>query len=211
MIMALQVTPDIALDDKGRIVSTSPRGRKAGSSKPEKPTPDPDANAIPSHERAIAPSYTHARMVELILQYPHWTHAEYARYFGRKVSWFASVVASDGFQAAVDPVRESIPDPFITATMQERMRGLAIHAVEVLQDKLAADEVQDFTVLKALEVGAKSLGMGAAALPTSSTPPEDKGVEALADRLVTALNRAKGRSRNDSEVIDISPSPIKVS
>ncbi len=49
------------------------------------------------------------------------------------------------------------------------MRGITILAMDRLQGKLEQPAVSDTTVLKAMELGAKSLGLGNNAPPPSAT------------------------------------------
>lgn len=145
--------------------------------------------------------YSHEAMVELMVAHPDWTHAEFAAAFGRKPSWFASVLASEGFQQALDPHRHRIADPSLTATLDERMRALALQSLSVLQTKLEGKEVLDLTVLKAVEIGTKALGMGQAqALPAPTAAPV--GVDSLAERLVSALERQR-RNIPAADVVDV--------
>ena len=167
-------------------------------------TGGPAVEVTESAPAEVAPPgtpYSHEAMVELMIRHPDWTHGEFAAAFGRKPSWFASVLASEGFQAALDPHRHRIADPSLTATMDERMRALALQSLTVLQTKLEGKEVLDLTVLKAVEIGTKALGMGQAqALPAPTAAPV--GVDSLADRLVQALERQR-KNIPAADVVDV--------
>lgn len=108
----------------------------------------------------MIPAYTHEGMIRLIIDNPTWTHKQFAAHYGRPASWFASVLATDEFQLALDPHRHEITDPSITATMEERLRALALRSMSVLQHKMESGKVADFTVIKAMENSTKALGMG---------------------------------------------------
>lgn len=145
-------------------------------------------------------AYTPEAMIEVLIAHPDWALAQYAREFGRSKGWMASVLASEAFQQTMAPHKNQILNPAITATMEERVRALAIRSMDVLQEKLDSKEVSDLVVLKATELGIKGLGMGQAKeLPRDSAP--SLGVEALADRLVSVLNK----QRENSRVIDVTP------
>lgn len=138
-------------------------------------------------------AYSHEAMVELIIANPTWTHAQLAAAFGKTAGWFAAVLASDSFQRALDPRRHEVADPATTATMEERMRALALRGMDVLQKKLDSPEASDFVVLKAAELGIKGLGLGQPKL--EETPQSAGGVDAIADRLLKALEKQRNNVR----------------
>lgn len=164
--------------------------------------------SVPVAQAAPAASpYSHDAMIQLMIAHPDWTQEQFAKAFGRRPSWFASVLASDDFQRALDPHRHLIADPSLTATLDERMRALALQSLSVLHTKLEGKEVLDLTVLKAVEIGAKALGMGqAAALPAPVAAPV--GVESLAERLVSALEKQRRNSPlRAADVVDVHSRP----
>lgn len=105
-------------------------------------------------------AYSHDAMIDVILANPRIKHAELAATFGYSVGWISRVIGSDAFQAKLATRKNEIVDPFITATIEERLRGLAIQSLEVVSEKLAAAPTLDGG-LKALELATKSLGFGA--------------------------------------------------
>lgn len=138
-------------------------------------------------------SYSHAAMLEVIIANPTWTHKQYGQAFGKNAGWFAAVLASESFQRAMDSCREAIVDPSITATMDERLRALAMRGLQVLQEKLDSPLVSDLIVMKAAEIGIKGLGLGQA-VPVESSAPVMIGAEAVADRIMLAMASAKSRT-----------------
>ena len=82
-------------------------------------------------------------------------------------------------------------------------RALVTRSLEILQDKLSAPSsvVPDGLALKAAELGAKALGLGANQVPVAIAVPADH-LDKLADRLV-ALQR---RAVNKGDVIDVEAS-----
>ena len=151
----------------------------------------------------IAQPFTNDLLVQYILAHPGQSHAAYAAAFGRTQSWFASVLATDSFQRTLDPYREQIADPAITASLEERFRGLTMRSLQVLQEKLDGKEVSDFIVVKAAEIGVKALGMGA--VPTVAVVQQQAvGAEAVAEKLMRAMAEAKARanaSATDATVV----------
>ena len=145
--------------------------------------------------------YTHTAMVELMLARPDYTHAMLCAHFGRPSSWLASILASESFQQALDPVRHLVVDPALTATLHERYKALAIRTSNVMMDKLDSKEVTDFMVLKSGEIAMKALGMGTKteAQPAAATPAP--ATDTLAERLMAALDR-RDSARTVNEVED---------
>jgi stress-induced morphogen len=145
-------------------------------------------------------------MVDLMIANPDWNHAELAAYFGRSPGFMAAVLASDAFQQVLEPRRHEVVDPTLAATLDERFRALAIRSATVLQHKLEASDVNDLTVLKALEVGAKALGMGLKKpqedLPQLAAP--QTGAQAIADKIMQAM-----QARKNAEAVDVEAKEIK--
>lgn len=157
--------------------------------KPSTPTVEPQPQPAAT---ALALPYSHAAMVELMVENPGWTTKKLAAHFGKGSAWFAAVLASDGFQLELDKRRGEVLNPAFTATMEERFRALALRSLDVLQDKLDSKDVSDNIVLRAAEIGVKALGMGQVA-PPPVTP--SGSVESLADRLVAAFERQRNNVR----------------
>jgi hypothetical protein len=144
-------------------------------------------------------TYTPQRMVTLIIENPNFTHAQYGQHFGRTAGWFAAILANVVFQEELAKRASEVSDPTLTASMEERLRGLAMRSLTVLQRKLDSNEVADFTVLKAAEIGIKGLGLGN---PQQQTVPTQAGsVDALAERLVAALERQRSNVKTVDMVI----------
>lgn len=168
----------------------------------DSPLPSVEKTPVPPITTAVAVLYTHTAMIELMIAHPEYTHAQFAKAFGRQPQWFASVLASKSFQEVLEPRRDEIADPGLAATLEERMRALAMQSLEVLQGKLNGPNVQDATILKALEIGTKSLGMGQAQPLLPLTPVQAVGPDAVAERLWAAMGKAKKHAQND-QAIDV--------
>lgn len=149
-------------------------------------------------------AYTPDALVQYIIANPGLTHAQYAAYFGRKPSWFASVLVSAAFQEAVAPHREEIGDPYITASLEERFRGLAMHSLLVIGQKLDGKEVSDGLALEAAKLSTKALGMGTATALLVAPPSQGAmttGAEAVAERIMKAMAAQKAAAKAD--VVDV--------
>jgi hypothetical protein len=99
-------------------------------------------------------------MIDVIIAQPTITQNQLASQFGRTPGWISRIMGSDAFQAALAKRKEEIVDPFLTATVEERFRGLAIQSLDVLSEKLAATSNTDLA-LKSLDISVKALGFGA--------------------------------------------------
>lgn len=169
---------------------------------PSPATPDPTTNCAVAVGSSVP--YSHQSMVELMLAHPEYSHAMFANHFGRAPSWMASVLASDSFQQALEPVRHLVVDPTLTASMEERFRALALRSVTVLQDRLNSSGVSDLVVLKAAEIGVKALGMGQRPVEVAPPPPAQATLS-VAEKILAAmdeLDRKRTIADNSSDVID---------
>lgn len=115
-----------------------------------------------SHGRIIATRYTHEAMIDVVIAQPGIKQNELAKMFDRSVPWISRIIGSDAFQAALAKRREEITDPFLIATVEERMKGLALQSLDIISEKLDLSKNADLA-LKALDISAKSLGFGARA------------------------------------------------
>lgn len=142
--------------------------------------------------------YTHEGMADLILENPWISQNQLAAHFGYSPAWVSTIITSDAFQAILASRRAELVDPELRLTLEERFRALTAQSLRVLQEKLArpADQVSDQLVLRAAELGAKSLGIGAHAPPPPPPNPAEY-LPAIADRLM----RLQGRPRAP-EVVD---------
>lgn len=152
---------------------------------------------------SIVPIYTPQAMVQLMVDHPDWGHKELAEAFGRQPSWTSAVLASDAFQQALDTRRHEVADPSLSATMEERFKGLAIRAATVLQEKLNSQGVSDLVVLKAAELGIKALGMGNKQPDHPQLPSPTNSSESVAEKLLAAMD-ARDRARTiDVETVEV--------
>lgn len=112
--------------------------------------------------RLQAVRYTHEAMIDVILANPSIKQNELAKTFDRSVPWISRIIGSDAFQAALAKRREEITDPFLVATIEERMKGIAFQSLDIIAEKLALTQNSDLA-LKSLDISVKALGFGARA------------------------------------------------
>ena len=149
------------------------------------------------------PPYSPGLMVQLMIDNPNWSHAQLAQFFGRLPSWTSAVLASDAFQTALDSRRHEVADPSLSATMEERFRGLAIRAAIVLQEKLNTTGVNDLTVLKAAELGIKALGLGQKQPEAPQLPGPQNASQTVAEKLLAAMEARDQARTVDVETVEV--------
>lgn len=146
--------------------------------------------------------YTHEGMADLILENPWISQNQLAAHFGYSPAWISTIITSDAFQALLAARRQELVDPELRLTLEERFRALTTQSLKVLQEKLArpADQVSDQLVLRAAELGAKSLGIGAHAPPPPPPNPAEY-LPAVAERLLRLQGRQVPQSVEDATVV----------
>jgi hypothetical protein len=152
--------------------------------------------------------YTPETMIDLMVQHPDWSHSLLAASFGRQPSWTSAVLASDAFQQALDSRRHEVADPLLSATLDERFRGLAIRAATVLQEKLNSSAVSDLVVLKAAELGIKALGMGQKQPEAPQLPGPQNSSQSVAEKLLAAMD-ARDSERDRQRTVDVEVVEVK--
>lgn len=191
----------------------------AGAKKSSKAAPKGMAKAAGGSEAVFKPDearqaempYSHEALIGVAVANPGWSPLKLAQFFGQTPGWLSSVVASDEFQLTLDPVRKQVKQTFLTATLEERFRGLTLRSMEVLQERLDNPNVQDATVLKAAELGIKALGLGKPA-DEEANKPKVNALDKLAQMLeanlaakggnMIAPRAGQGGLDQDDEVID---------
>lgn len=157
----------------------------------------------PTMGRLDKVKYTHMDMIDYILANPAAPLKELAARYGYTVPWISNVMASDAWKAAMHARRAEMVDPVLVATITERFEGMTRQSLERLQEKLAAPNVSDNVVLKALELGAKGLGIGGNAPPPP--PPAADHLAQLANRLIALQSGI--RQGVSHEIIDVEAVP----
>lgn len=144
--------------------------------------------------------YSHQDMIDYIIANPKVTQNQLAARYGYSVGWVSNVMASDAWQSAMAARRAEIVDPALVATVEERFKGITLLSLARLQQKLEAPQVSDNVVLKAVELGAKAIGVGGNA---PAAPPPGDHLAALANRLIDLQSRVR------SQVVDVSASVVE--
>jgi hypothetical protein len=104
-------------------------------------------------------SYSHDAMIDLIIQEPTVTTAELGKLFNYSSAWVARVVASDAFQARLAERKEVLVDPHVAQSLNERLRGVAIHAIDLVGEKLQSEQSASYA-MDALGIASVAMGMG---------------------------------------------------
>jgi hypothetical protein len=102
-------------------------------------------------------TYTHDAMVDLILQDPTVTPSELAALFGYSAGWIQRVVSSDSFQSRIAERKAALIDPIIARSLNERLRTMAIQSVDIINDKLAAEQSASYAI-DALGLATQAMG-----------------------------------------------------
>lgn len=139
--------------------------------------------------------YTHADMIDFIIANPGVSQGQLALRYGYTQSWVSLVMSSDAWKSAMAARREEVVDPALLATINERFTAMTQRSLERLMEKLDAPQVSDNVVLRAVELGAKALGVGGNAPPP---PPSQDHLAVLAQRLIALQNgvRNQGETYN---------------
>lgn len=104
--------------------------------------------------------YSHDAMIDQIISNPSVSEIELGEMFGYSKQWVSRLMCSDAFQARLALRREEIVDPKLTATLEERIRGVAFASLKVIQDNLEANPTIG-NALKAAELTLKGMNYGA--------------------------------------------------
>jgi hypothetical protein len=127
-------------------------------------------------------------MISYMLVNPGCRLKDISAYIGKPVGWIAVVQASEEWKIAFRGRRSEVTDRVVEQSVRERLEGITVMGLERLKEKLEAEEVEDRTVLRAVEIGIKGMGIG--------EEVRDSGVDhlaKLANRLVELQGKAQGR------------------
>ena len=134
-------------------------------------------------------NYSHVDMIDFIIANPGCRLKDIAARYGYTAAWSCNVQASDAWKVAMAARRAEIVDPTLVATVTERFEGIAILSLERLKEKLEKPAVSDNVVLKAVELGAKALGIGGNANPPP--PAQADHLAQLANRLIDLQSKIR--------------------
>lgn len=157
--------------------------------------PPPKGTSVARREAGLPQTlgrvrYSHEAMAEMLIADPTISQNQIAAYFGRTPTWISIVINSDAFQSYYAARKAELVDPELVATIRERFQALTVRSLQVLQEKLQrpADQIPDNLVLKAVELGAKGLGVGGNAPPPPPPNPAEY-LPAIAERLMRLQGR----------------------
>jgi len=109
-------------------------------------------------QRITTVGYTHEAMIDLIIAEPTVQTRELAEVFGYSPGWISRILASDAFQARLAERKSQLIDPVVAATLDERLRGVAIHSITLIQEKLTAEESASYAI-DALGLATTAMGI----------------------------------------------------
>jgi hypothetical protein len=104
--------------------------------------------------------YTQDAMIDLVIANPAISQNEIAKHFGYTAAWVSRIFSSDAFQARLAERKDEIVNPALTASVEDRIKGLAMQSLEILESKLALTQNPDLAV-KCFELSTKAAGYGA--------------------------------------------------
>jgi hypothetical protein len=104
--------------------------------------------------------YTHDAMIDQIIANPGVSEIELGELFGYSKQWVSRLMCSDAFQARLALRKEEIIDPKLTASVEERLRGVALTSLRIIQENLEANPNMG-NAMKAAELTLKSSAYGA--------------------------------------------------
>ena len=135
-------------------------------------------------------TYSPDDLVQCFIDNPTLSLGEIAKLYGKTTGWVWACIASEGFQLALDPRRSEIHNPSITLTFKERFQTVALHALEVLNKKLESPKVDDATVLGAIGVSVKALGINGKDNEKQAAPLQQRSISDLASSMEGTAERA---------------------
>lgn len=166
----------------------------------------PPSSHAPTMGRLDKVKYSHLDMIDFIIANPGCALKDLAARYGYTVPWISNVMASDAWKSAMAKRRSELVDPILIATVEERFEGMTRLSLERLQEKLSAPQVSDQIVLKAVELGAKALGIGGNAAPPP--PPPTDHLAQLAQRLISLQSQVRQGVLQHVEVVENDPAPL---
>ena len=171
----------------------------------------PELDEVTQSRGPLKVSYSHDKMIDLIISKPRVTNNELAALFGYTPAWISQITSSDAFRERLAERRLQVVDPELKAaldvwfpTTQESLQHLVDKSLEILKTRLAEPKVPDSVALKALELGAKGLSIGGfgSKQPEVVEKPAEDTLNRLADRLTGLIQRRRQEVVIDAEVVE---------
>ena len=151
-------------------------------------------------------NYSHKGMIDLILANPGITQNEIATQIGYSASWVSLVMSSDAFQAELQARSEQIIDPTLKLTVEQRLKGVMVRSLSILEEKLKnrPEDIPDNLVVRALEASAKAAGYGSkVSVQVNTQNVQNNHLEILGDNLVKLMAQKRAEVSADEQAIDI--------
>lgn len=116
---------------------------------------------LPPPKPKEAPSFQNAHnlIIDALLADPGATTKALANETGYSRGWISRILQSDSFQAKLAERTAHVIDPLVMQKIEDRMKGMASLALEILEEKLVASENKDLA-LEVLAATTKGLGLG---------------------------------------------------
>lgn len=118
---------------------------------------------VPPATRSPRIQMNHDSIIDFIIANPTATYKEVANVFNYTEVGIGIIVRSDSFQARYHARKAQIVDPLILANVEDRMAGLAMQSIGILQEKLTANPNDANLALKTLDLatrGTRAQGIG---------------------------------------------------
>jgi hypothetical protein len=152
--------------------------------------------------KAIAKiKYSHDAMIDEIITNPGVSQNTLAALFGYTPGWVSQVMSSDAFANRLEQRKEELVDPQIRMTLNEKFKAMVNRSIDIVQNRLANDNVDIDTVMRAAELGVKALGLGVKAGPSFVVVP-DRHVR-MAERITAMMNPQSNEGVLDVQATEI--------
>ena len=133
-------------------------------------------------------SYTHQDMIDYMISHPGYRLGDLAVRYGYSVSWLSNISHSDAFKAAYAARHEEVVGPRMLS-IAEQFEGVTALALTRLGEELEKPAVNPNVVLRAVELGARAMGVGGNAPPPP--PPNQDHLATLAARLIALQSNVR--------------------
>jgi hypothetical protein len=149
--------------------------------------------------------WNHEAVIDAMIANPDMSQNEIAAMMGYSPPWLSIIINSDAFQEKLSERRAEVIDPMLRATIEDRLRGVAAKAAEVILENLHAAPTPK-VALQALEVTTRALGYGAKTGTEVNLNIQPVAVVPAKELSTDAWSRNYGPAGRPAEVIDVTPS-----
>lgn len=115
-----------------------------------------DQNALaPAKPTIQGVSYTHDGIIDEILLNPAISQRALSTMFGYTEAWMSIIINSDAFKHRLAERKAELVDPTITATVQDRLDGLATISLDRLLDRVSMQQrpIKDADLIAMAKLG----------------------------------------------------------